>query len=213
MSTLPSARPLHRGGDLLGGAEAAHLGHLHRPLGEAVHQRLVVLLGQQRGGRQQRHLLAAGDGHKGGAQGHLGLAEAHVAADQAVHRARADHVLDDGVDGGVLVGGFLKAEVGRKGLVVVRRVAEGKTLAGGAAGVDVQQLGGGVAHLLGGLAFGLFPLAAAQLVQRGLVGAHAGVAADQVQLAHRHVQRGLVGVFQVQELLQRPSGPARPGPD
>jgi hypothetical protein len=106
------------------------------------------------------------------------------------------------VDGGVLVGGFLKAEIGGKGLVVVRRVAEGMAFAGGAAGVDVQQLGGGVAHLLGGLAPGFFPLAAAQLVQRRLVGADAGVAADQLQLADRHVQRGLVGVFEVQELLQ-----------
>jgi hypothetical protein len=101
-----------------------------------------------------------------------------------------------------LVGGFLKAEIGGKGLVVVRRVAEGMAFAGGAAGVDVQQLGGGVAHLLGGLAPGLVPLAAAQLVQRRLVGADAGVAADQLQLADRHVQRGLVGVFEVQELLQ-----------
>jgi hypothetical protein len=57
------------------------------------------------------HLLAAGDGHEGRAQGDLGLAKADVAADQAVHGARADHVLDDGVDGGVLVGRFLKAEV------------------------------------------------------------------------------------------------------
>ena len=74
--------------------------------------------------------------------------------------------------------------------------------AGGAAGVDVEQLGSGVAHLLGGLALGFFPLAAAQLVQRGLVGAHAGVASDQLQLAHRHIQRGFVGVFEVQKLLQ-----------
>jgi hypothetical protein len=51
-------------------------------------------------------------------------------------------------------------------LVVVGAVAEGMALARGAAGVDVEQLGGGVAHLLGGLALGLFPLAAAQLVQR-----------------------------------------------
>jgi hypothetical protein len=70
------------------------------------------------------------------------------------------------VDGGALVGRFLEAEVGGELLVVVRRVAEGMALARGAAGVDVEQLGGGVAHLLGGLALGLFPLAAAQLVQR-----------------------------------------------
>jgi hypothetical protein len=95
-----------------------------------------------------------------------------------------------------------KAEIGGKGLVVVRRVAEGMAFAGGAPGVDVQQLGGGVAHLLGGLAPGFFPLAAAELVQRRLVGADARVAADLLQLADRHVQHGFVGVFEVQELLQ-----------
>jgi hypothetical protein len=199
---------LDGGGDFLARAKAETSATFTGHLAEAVHQRLVVLLGQQRGGRQKGHLLAAGDGHKGGAQGHLGLAKAHVAADQAVHRARADHVLDDGVDGGVLVGGFFKAEVVGKGFVVLRAVAEGVALARGAAGVDVEQLGRAVAHLLGGLALGLFPLAAAQLVQRRFVGAHAGVAADQLQLAHRHIQHGLVGVFQVQELLQAgvPSG-------
>ena len=36
-------------------------------------------------------------------------------------------------------------------------------------------------------------------MQRRLLGAHAGVAADEVQLAHRHIQRGLVGVLEVQE--------------
>jgi hypothetical protein len=33
-------------------------------------------------------------------------------------------------------------------------------------GVEREQFGGGVAHLLGGLALGLFPLAGAELVQR-----------------------------------------------
>ena len=134
-------------------------------------QRLVVLLGQQRGGREERDLLAAGDGDEGGAQRDLGLAEADVAAHQAVHRLRRDHVLDHGVDGGVLVGRFLEAEVVGEGLVVLRRVAEGMALARGAAGIDVEQFGGGVAHLFGGLALGLFPLAGAQLVQRRFVGA------------------------------------------
>ena len=39
-------------------------------------------------GRQQRHLLAAVHGDERGAQRDLGLAEADVAADQAVHRLR-----------------------------------------------------------------------------------------------------------------------------
>jgi hypothetical protein len=109
------------------------------------------------------------------------------------------------MDRGALVGRFLEAEAGREGFVVVRREAVGMAFARGAAGVQVQQLGGGVAHLLGGLALGLLPLARAQPVQRRLVGADAGVAADQVQLRHRHVQRGLVGVLEVQELAGPPS--------
>ena len=162
---------------------------------------LVVLLGQQRGRRQDRHLLAAVHRDEGGAQRHLGLAEADVAADQPVHRLRADHVLDHRVDRGALVGRLLEAEAGGEGLVVVRaRSGSAIALARGAAGVQVQQLGGGVAHLLGGLALGLVPLARAQPVQRRFFGADAGVAADQVQLRHRHVERGLVGVLQVQEL-------------
>lgn len=193
---------LGRRGDLLGRAEAAHLGHLDRPFGEAVDQRLVVLLGQQRGRREEGHLLAAGDRDEGGAQRHLGLAEAHVAADQAVHRLGRDHVLHHGVDRGLLVGGFLEAEVVGEHFVVGGRVAEGMALPRGAAGVDVEQLGGRVAHLLGGLALGLFPLAGAQPVQRRLVGADAGVAADLVQLRDGHVERGLVGVLQVQHFLQ-----------
>ncbi len=70
-----------------------------------------MLFGQQRGGSQEGHLPAPRHGNEGGAQRHLGLAEAHIAADQPVHRARADHVLDHGVNGAALVGGFLEAEI------------------------------------------------------------------------------------------------------
>jgi hypothetical protein len=165
MSTVPSATPFERQVDLFGRAKAAHLRHLDRPFGKTVRNGLEMLLGQQRGGRQNGDLLATGHGDKRGAQGHLGLAKTHVAADQAVHGAGADHVLDHAVDGGLLVGGFFKAKVVGKGLVVVGRVAEGMSFACGAAGVDVQQLGGRIAHLLGGAALGFFPLAAAQFVQ------------------------------------------------
>ena len=39
-------------------------------------------------------------------------------------------------------------------------------------------------------------------MQRRFVGTHAGVAANQLQLAHGHIERGLIGVFEVQKLLQ-----------
>ena len=198
----PIGHALERGADLFARAKAAHLGDLDRPLAEAVHQRLVMLLCQERGGRQQRDLLAASDGDKGRTQGNLGFAKTHVATDQPVHGTRADHVLYHRMDGGALVGGLLKAEVVGKGLVVLRRITEGMALAQRSAGVDVEQLGRRVAHLFGRFALRLVPLAAAQAVQGRLVGAHAGVAADQLQLADRHIQRGRVGVLQLQELLQ-----------
>ena len=190
--------------DLLGGAEARDLGDLDRPLAEAVGDVLVVLLRQQRGGCQDRDLLAAGDGDERGTQRDLGLAEADVAADEPVHRLRGDHVLDHRVDRGLLVRCLLEAEARREGFVVVRLEAERETLACGTARIQVQQLGGGVAHLLGGLAPGLVPLAGAEPVQRCFLGADAGVARDQMELRDRHVERGLVGVFEVQELAGAP---------
>ena len=48
-----------------------------------------VLLGEDRGRYQHQHLAAAGDDLQGRADRDLGLAEADVAADQAVHRPRA----------------------------------------------------------------------------------------------------------------------------
>ena len=39
-------------------------------------------------------------------------------------------------------------------------------------------------------------------MQRRFISTHAGVTADELQLAHWHIQCGLVGVFEVQKLLQ-----------
>jgi hypothetical protein len=52
-------------------------------------------------GRRAEHgdLLAAGHGAEGGAQRDFGLAEADIAADQAVHRFAGAHVVDYGQNG------------------------------------------------------------------------------------------------------------------
>ncbi len=140
-------------------------------------------------------------GDEGRPHGHLGLAEAHVAADQAIHGRARQHVLVHRLDGGLLVRGLLEGEAGGEGGVVGCRVLEGIALARGAAGIDVEQLGGHVPYLFGGLALGLLPGFGAQLVQgrQGVVGAR--VAGDQVQVGHRHVQLGVVGIFEQQEFL------------
>ena len=205
MSMRAVGDALQRGVDLLRRAKARQLGHLHRPLAEAVDDVLEVLLGQQRGRRQQAppacrrctatkaarratSVLPKPTSPQTSRSIGLGLTMSWITAWIAARWS----------------GGLLEAEAGGEGLVVVRRVAVGVALARGAAGIQVEQFGGGVAHLLGGLALGLVPLARAQPVQRRLFGADAGVAADQVQLRHRHVQRGLVGVLEVQE-LRRPA--------
>ena len=166
MSISPSASCVERGLLLLAGAEARQLGDLHRPVGEAVAEGLEVLLGEQRGGHQHGDLLAVEHGDEGRAQRDFGLAEAHVAADQPVHRLAGGEVGDHRVDGGRLVARLLERETVRERLVVVRLEREGVALARCALRVEVEQLRGGVAHLLGGFALGLFPLPAAELVQR-----------------------------------------------
>ena len=159
-----------------------------------------MLLGEQRGGRENRHLLAVGDGDKGGAQRDFGLAKTDVAANEPVHGLAGAHVGDDGIDGGELVRRFLKAEALAKGLDVMGLDVKGVALARGAYGVQVQQFGGSVAHLGRGFFLGFFPLLAAQLVQGRGLGQAAGVAADDVQLRHRHIELVLAGVFKQQEL-------------
>ena len=59
---------------------------------------LEVLAREQRRRHDDRHLLAVHRGDEGGAQRHLGLAEADIAADQPVHRPAGARSSSDGVD-------------------------------------------------------------------------------------------------------------------
>ena len=88
-----------------------------------------MLLGEQRRRHQHSHLMAGLHGHERRAQRDFGLAEAHVAADHAVHRLRAAPVLEHAVDGGLLVFGFLEWELQREPLIArlveLERTGEG----------------------------------------------------------------------------------------
>ena len=113
-SMRPRASPSRTVFSFLGRAEARQLGELHRQLGEAVGEGLEVLLGEQRRRHEQRDLLAVGERDECGAQRHLGLAEADVAADEPVHRLARDEVLDHRFDRAGLIGRFLEAESRRR---------------------------------------------------------------------------------------------------
>ena len=72
-------------------------------------------------------------------------------------------------------------------------------LARGPARVQIEQFGGDVAYALRRLAPRLLPLLAAEFVQRRGFRRRAGVARDQVQRLHRHVELVAVGILEHQK--------------
>jgi hypothetical protein len=84
---------------------------------KAALESLNVLAHENRRRRHDRHLLARERRGRGGAQGHLGLAEAHIAAHQAVHGAAGGEILQGLLDRGELIGCLGEGEAGRETLV------------------------------------------------------------------------------------------------
>ena len=118
-----------------------------------------MLFSKQRGGCQQHHLFAIHHADKRGPQCHFGFSKTHIAAHQAVHGAGRSHVCNHSANGSGLVCGFFKSEFFNKGFIVANAQFEFMAFSQGAAGVQVQQFGCGVAHHFCSLLFGLFPLA------------------------------------------------------
>ena len=151
MSTLPLLEALEHRLRLLGIAEARQRLDAHRPVGEAVAEVGEMLLHQQRRRREHRDLLAGLRGDERGAHRDLGLAEADIAADDAVHRAASPaRSLSTWRMACGLILGFLEREGVGEGLVVELVQRQRQALLRLAARVQVEQLRGDVADLLGG---------------------------------------------------------------
>ena len=175
-------------------------GHLdpERVVAQALGEGAEVLLGQDRGGHQEHDLLGVGGGLERGAQRHLGLAVAHVAADQAVHRAALLHVGAHGLDGVHLVGGLAVGERALELHLPLGVGGERVSRAALALGVQVDQLAGQRLGRAAGAQLLLLPLLAAQLGQLGLAGLGAHVAADLVDLVAGHEHAVAVAELQLQ---------------
>src|SRR5690606_12217842 len=128
------------------------------PVGEAIGEGSIVLLREQRGRHEHGDLVAALDGRESRAQRDLRLAEANVAADDAVHGLRAREVLEYVEDRAGLIVRLLERELHREALIgaVVELVVE--AFARGALRVEIQQLGGDVPRLLRRFTLRLRPL-------------------------------------------------------
>jgi len=181
-------------------AEARQRLDAHRPVGEAVPEVREVLLGEQRRRHEHRDLLAGLHHRERGAHRNLGLAEADVAADDAVHRTLALQVGEHLADRLGLIRRFLEGKRVRERLVLELANGDLRSAARLAARVEIEQLRRHVSHLLGRALASLRPLVRAELVQRCVLGRRAGVAADEVQRMHRHVHAVAAEVLEHQEL-------------
>ena len=131
---------------LLRRAEARDHLDPHREVAVALAEGVPVLLGEHRRRDEHQRLLAVHRDGEGRADGDLGLAEADVAADEPVHRARRLEVLLDGLDRGALVLGLAVRELRLEPLepLVLELVRDpGRLLA---ARVEREQLAGQLAH-------------------------------------------------------------------
>ena len=109
--------------------QARGLCHVDRETAKAVRKGLEVLARQQRGRHDDRALLAADGGDEGRTQRHFSLAEADVAADEAIHRPPRAEILDGGVDRRELVVGFLVRKAGAELVIGARPDRQARRLA------------------------------------------------------------------------------------
>ena len=140
-------QPLRYHPGFSGGQEAAQHLDAYRVRGEAVPERLAVLLGQQGGRDQHGGLATVLHGLEHGAHRHLGLPEADVTAHQTIHGYRPLHIGLDLLDGPQLVGRLLEWE-GLFELSLPRGVlSEGVALGGHPLLVEHHQFLGDLGHL------------------------------------------------------------------
>ncbi len=186
------------------GDQARQHGQAQREGGQAALEVAEVLQGQDGGRAEEGGLLAVGHHAQGGAQGHLGLAEADVAADQAVHGEIGLQVGQHPGDGLLLVLGLHEAEILLQPVLQLGHGGQRQLADGLAHGVEVEQVARVVDDGLAG-ALGLEPPGlAAQAVLGRRAALAAAVALEHVQLVQRHVEELAVGVLDLQELGGQP---------
>ena len=173
---------------LLGGAEAVEVVDIDGEVLEAFGEGVEVLEGEDGGGNEYGDLLGVAYGLEGGSDGDFGLAEADVAADEAVHWCWGFHIVLD-VDGGLELVGCVFVHKGGFELVLEVGVgAEGEADGGFALGVELYEVAGDVFDLFFGSLLEELPGVAAESVEGGLAAFLADVAADFVEAVDGDVE-------------------------
>ena len=177
-------------------AKAAEHLDLKAKRGKAFEERLVVLLGQNGRGAEHHDLATGVHALKRRAQGDLGLAKAHVSAQQAVHGLGRLHIglnIGDGLQliarlvvGEALLHLDLLGRVGRASDTGNRRAAR----------IQIDQVKRQLFGVLARLVGGTRPVGGVEPGQARLVAVGTNVARNAVNLLQRHVELVAVGIFQ-----------------
>ena len=177
----------------------------HGEVAEPLAERVVVLLGEDRGRREEQRLAAVdGDGERG-AHRDLGLAEADVPADEPVHRARRLEVLLHRLDRGLLVRRLAVREARLELRQPLVREVVRDSLVRLALRVQLDQVAGELADGLARARLERLPRLAAELRERGRRGVGADVARDLAELLVRDVEPVLAAEGE-QEIVARDAG-------
>ena len=153
--------------------EARELSHLERETLESLGESAEMLARQQRRRHDDGDLLAAHGHDEGGAQRDFGLAEADIAADEAIHRPPAGQVFDRVGDGVFLVLGLLIGKPRAEFVIEALRRIDRRERTQFARRRDADEFGGDLAHALLHARLALLPACPAQAIElrRAFVGA------------------------------------------
>ena len=183
---------------LLRRAKAADDVDAHAEISEACGKRLEVLLCKH--GRRHEHgdLLMIHDRLVGGADRHLRLAEADIAAEQAIHRLGLFHIRLDLLNGAALVGRLLIRE-GVLELPLPRRIGgKCEALRRAALRVERDEFVGDVLDGSARARLRLDPLRAAHAVQTRRLALRSDVFLQESHLIGRHEELVVAAVLDVQ---------------
>ena len=201
---LAAAHVRERLADLPLRAKAREHPDLDREAVKPLHGRLIVLLGEYGRRHENGRLPPVEHALHHRAQGNLGLAVAHVAAQEAVHGHRLFHVGLDLVDAPELVVRLRIAEVLLKFRLPRAVGCEGVTLRAAARGVERREFFGHAFCGRFGARFRARPLRAAHFGQlHGPVLARADVFAHEVELCRRDIERVRPGIADLDIVLHR----------
>ena len=199
-------------GEFGGRDEARRLGDVDRiafePLGKGLH----VLARQERRRHHDSDLLAVHGRHKGRAQSHLGLAEADIAADQAIHRTAGAEIGEDGADRGLLVVGLFVRKARGEFVVEAGLDGQSRRFAQLSLGGDLDQFTRDLADAVFHARLAHLPGGGAQPVKLD-AGFFRSVARQQLDVFHRQEKLVASRIVDFQAVVRRARRFDRAQPD